>query len=241
MQILLETEHYLVINKPAGLVVHSDGKTKESTLVDWILKERPEILGVGEPMVVDGKILERSGIVHRLDRETSGAMIIAKNQKSFEFFKQQFKDRKIQKEYHSFVWGHFKQNSGIVDEPIGRSSGDFRRWQAGRGIRGESRDALTRWEMVASFEDDQNQLFSFIKLFPKTGRTHQLRVHMKWLQKPIVSDSLYAPTKSNALGFSRLALHAHKISFNDEQGKDITVDAPYPTDFSNALAIYLKT
>jgi 23S rRNA pseudouridine1911/1915/1917 synthase len=239
--LLLETTDYIIINKPEGLVVHGDGKTKELTLVDWILKSYPEIQGVGEPMVVDGKALERPGIVHRLDRETSGAMIIVKNQKSFEFFKQQFKDRKIQKEYHAFVWGHFKQTSGIVDEPIGRSSGDFRRWQAGRGIRGEQRDSLTRWEVVACFEDDQSQLFSFIKLFPKTGRTHQLRVHMKWLQKPIVSDVLYAPTKENVLGFSRVALHAYKISFVDEQGANVSVEAPYPDDFNKALAIYLKT
>jgi 23S rRNA pseudouridine1911/1915/1917 synthase len=240
MDILLETDNYIVINKPAGLVVHGDGKTDESTLVDLILKEKPEIAGVGEPMLVDGKTLDRPGIVHRLDRETSGVMIIVKNQETFEFFKQQFKDHKIQKEYHAFVWGHFKETSGLVDAPIGRSSGDFRRWQAGRGTRGEERGAITAWKVASSFEDENNDLFSLVHLFPKTGRTHQLRVHMKYLQRPIVSDSLYAPTKPQALGFSRVALHAHKISFLDQNGESVEVQAPYPADFQLALARYVQ-
>ncbi len=240
ISILFETENYLLINKPAGLVVHGDGKTDEPTLVDWILKEYPEIAGVGEPMVVDGKTLDRPGIVHRLDRETSGVMIIAKNQKAFEFFKQQFKDHKIQKEYHAFVWGHFKESSGVVNVPIGRSSGDFRRFQAGRGIRGEEREAMTRWEVVSSFMDENNENFSFMRLFPRSGRTHQLRVHMKYLQKPIVSDSLYAPTKPKALGFDRVALHARTISFVGPEGKEIMVEAPYPEDFEGAIAGYVK-
>lgn len=238
--IILETNSFVVINKPAGLVVHGDGKTDELTLVGWIIKNYPEIKGIGEPMLVDGKTLDRPGIVHRLDRETSGAIIIVKNQKAFEFFKQQFKDHKIQKEYHAFVWGHFKETSGVVNVPIGRSSGDFRRWQAGRGIRGEEREAMTRWEVVSSFVDENNENFSLMRLFPKTGRTHQLRVHMKYLQKPIVSDSLYAATKPNALGFDRVALHARKISFTDLNGQEITVEAPYPADFQSAIARYIK-
>jgi 23S rRNA pseudouridine1911/1915/1917 synthase len=240
MDILLENNDLLVVNKPAGLVVHGDGKTDEPTLVDWIIKNYPEIKGVGEPMVVDGKTLDRPGIVHRLDRETSGVMIIVKNQKAFEFFKQQFKDHKIQKEYNAFVWGHFKESSGVVNIPIGRSSRDFRRWQAGRGIRGEERDAVTRFEVVSSFTNEENENFSFMRLFPKTGRTHQLRVHMKYLQKPIVSDSLYAESKPKALGFDRVALHARVISFTDLDGQEITVEAPYPVDFEGAIAGYVK-
>lgn len=246
MDILLETENYIVINKPAGLVVHGDGKTEEPTLVDWILKERPEIAGVGEPMLVDGlsaqtgKVLDRPGIVHRLDRETSGVMVITKNQKTFEFFKQQFKDRKIEKEYHAFVWGHFSEISGTVDAPIGRNKNDFRLWQAGRGIRGEERPAITRWEVGQSFVNENDERFSFMHLYPKTGRTHQLRVHMKYLQRPIVSDSLYAPSKPQALGFSRVALHARKINFTDQEGMAVSVEAPYPNDFQVALARYVK-
>lgn len=238
--ILLETEDYLVINKPAGLVVHSDGKTNEPTLVDWILKERPTMAGVGEPMVRDGVSIDRPGIVHRLDRETSGVMILPKNQDSFLFFKEAFKDRAMKKQYHAFVWGQFKETSGSIDVPIARSAGDFRRWQAGRGTRGEERDAVTKWKVLSSFEDESHDLFSFMELSPKTGRTHQLRVHMKYLQRPIVSDTLYAPTKREALGFARVALHAHSLRFVDQKGEEIGVEAPYPSDFEAALARYVK-
>jgi 23S rRNA pseudouridine1911/1915/1917 synthase len=180
----------------------------------------------------------RPGIVHRLDEDTSGALVIAKTQQSFENLKAQFKDRKTQKEYHAFVWGHFKENEGVVDAGIGRSTGDFRRRQAGRGIRGEIREAVTRWQAVHQFNDENNDQFSFMRLFPKTGRTHQLRVHMKYLQRPIVADSLYGASKPLALGFARLALHARNISFFGLNGERVTVEAPYPLDFQQALAKY---
>ena len=237
--ILVETPDFLVINKPAGLMVHADGKEKKeqstSTLTDWILEKYPDMKGVGEPMSIDGKEIDRPGIVHRLDEDTTGALLIAKTQASFEFLKKQFQDRDIEKEYHAFVWGVFKETEGIVDAPIGRSKNDFRRWLSGRGTRGELRDAVTRWEVVGTAEED-SQHFSFMHLFPKTGRTHQIRVHMKFLQHPIVSDSFYAPTKPKALGFERLALHARTISFTAPTGEEITVTAPYPADFERALA-----
>ena len=234
--ILFENDEVVVINKPAGLMVHSDGRTKKPTLVDWILEKYPAIAGVGEPQAG----MDRPGIVHRLDEDTSGALVIAKTAESFEHLKGQFKDRETQKEYHAFVWGHFKENEGVVDEPIGRSSGDFRRWQAGRGIRGEVREAMTRWQAALQFEDENGELFSFMHLFPKTGRTHQLRVHMKYLQRPIVADSLYGPSKPLALGFHRLALHARKLTFSLLNGQEMTIEAPYPPDFAEALAKYGK-
>ncbi len=232
--ILFENDDLLVINKPSGLIVHlaTGSPNGKVTLVDWILQERPEIAGVGESQ--NG--VQRPGIVHRLDEGTSGALVIAKTQSAFEYLKQQFQDRTIEKEYHAFVWGHFKESHGIVDMPIGRNATDFRRWQAGRGSRGELRDAVTKWQAVNQFTDENDQQFSFMHLFPKTGRTHQLRVHMKYLQRPIVADKLYAPTKPVALGFDRLALHARKISFLGLSGEAITVEAPYPPDFEESLA-----
>lgn len=224
----------MVINKPAGLMVHGDGKSTKPTLVDWILKERPEIEGVGE----EQGGMARPGIVHRLDEDTSGALVIAKTAESFENLKGQFKDRETQKEYHAFVWGHFKEDQGMIDVPIGRNASDFRRWHAGRGTRGEVREAVTRWKAERQFEDENGEQFSFMHLFPKTGRTHQLRVHMKYLQRPIVADSLYGPSKPLALGFERLALHARKISFSLLNGQEMTVEAPYPEDFAQALAKY---
>lgn len=238
--ILFENEDVVVINKPAGLIVHPDGKSDKETLVDWVIANRPQIRGVGERLLIEGMTIDRPGIVHRLDEETSGALIIAKTKDAFAHLKEQFQMHQVQKEYHSFVWGHFKESSGIVDAPIGRSPSDFRRRLAGRGTRGETRAAVTAWEAAHQFEDEAGESFSLMHLFPKTGRTHQLRVHLKYLQRPIVSDKLYAPEKPPALGFSRLALHARTIGFTTTSGERITVTAPYPPDFEAALARYAK-
>lgn len=236
--ILLETQDYLVINKPAGLMVHPDGKKKVKTLTDMLLAQYPEMKGVGEPVTFNEEEIDRPGIVHRLDEETSGVLVVAKTQESFAHFKKQFMDRTIEKEYHAFVWGFMREEKGSINEPIGRNKNDFRRRHAGRGIRGESKEALTLWQCKSRIVDDTGETFSFMHLFPKTGRTHQLRVHMKYIQRPIVSDTLYAPTKPKALGFERLALHARKITFTDPRGNLVSVEAPYPDDFKAAVAKY---
>lgn len=239
-EILHETDSYIVINKPAGLVVHADGKTKERTLVDWIMENYPEMENVGEPLILTGKdgaeeIIKRPGIVHRLDRETSGVMIIAKTHDSFEFFKNAFKNRDISKTYHAFVWGHVKETEGVIDAAIARSKSDFRKWSAQRGKRGQQRSAVTNYKVLARFEDS-NQKFSFVELSPETGRTHQLRVHMKYLNHPIVGDELYGGKVFKALGFERTALHSRKIEFIDPEGEDQTFEAPYADDFLDQLS-----
>jgi 23S rRNA pseudouridine1911/1915/1917 synthase len=241
IDILFKNDDVLVINKPSGLMVHSDGKRSEPTLTDWIVEHYPDIQGVGESLVIDGVVIDRPGIVHRLDAETSGVLLIAKTADAFAYFKQQFMERAIKKEYHAFVWGHFKEVSGTVDAAIGRSPSDFRRRLAGRGVRGETRDAVTKWKAVQQFTDTEGQQFSFMHLFPQTGRTHQLRVHMQYLQRSIVADHLYASTKPDALGFSRLALHARVITFTDRLGKEIRVEAPYPEDFAVAVDQLLQS
>jgi 23S rRNA pseudouridine1911/1915/1917 synthase len=239
MQILFENNDFLVINKPAGLVVHGDGKTNKPTVVDWVLEQYPALKRVGESATFNDEEIDRPGIVHRLDEETSGALLIAKTSAAFAHFKQQFMERKVEKEYHAFVWGWFKESEGVVNVPIGRSA-DPRRRLAGRGARGELREAITKWQAVHQFTDATGEQFSFMHLFPKTGRTHQLRVHMKYLQRPIVSDHVYANTMPDALGFIRLALHARKITFMDQHGMNRVVEAPYPEDFSDAVAKYVK-
>lgn len=238
IKILVETNDYLVINKPSGLMVHPDVKKDAPTLTDWIISTHPEMKEVGEPITFDNKEIDRPGIVHRLDEETSGVLILAKTEQAFFHFKKQFMDRTIDKEYHAFVWGHFKQKEGIINEPIGRNKNDFRRRHAGRGLRGESKEAVTKWFVQKEFEDELSDKFSLMRLFPKTGRTHQLRVHMKFIQRPIVSDPLYAESKRKALGFDRVALHARKISFLDLNDQKIEVEAPYPADFESAIARY---
>jgi 23S rRNA pseudouridine1911/1915/1917 synthase len=231
--IIKETKDYILINKPAGLIVHSDGKTVEKTLCDFLLEKFPEIEDVGEPIKLnDGTLIKRPGIVHRLDRETSGIMLVALNQKSFEYYKKLFQDRAVKKTYHTFVHENIKEDSGVIDKPIGRSRNDFRQWQAGDKARGEMREAITEFKVLGRATDKS---FTFIEAKPKTGRTHQIRVHFKYIFHPLLADSLYAPERQNSLGFERLALHSRQIEFVDQEGNSVVETAPYPEDFENAL------
>lgn len=229
--ILFEDSDVLVLDKPAGLVVHADGRTEETTLVDWLIKKYPDIKNVGEPLALaDGTNLLRPGIVHRLDRETSGALVVAKNQESYLFLKRQFQDREVKKKYHAFVYGDMKEERGTITKPIGRSPADFRRYSSTRGAKGEMRDAVTWFKVIA-----HKKGFSFVEAQPKTGRTHQIRVHFKAIGYPVVSDSLYAAKRAPALGFTRTALHARSLSFRLRGGKEVAVIAPYPKDFEEAM------
>ncbi len=230
--LLYEDADTLAINKPAGLVVHRDGRTDEPTLADWISKTYPAIVGVGEPLTLsDGTAIDRPGIVHRLDRETSGVLIVAKNQESFLRLKEQFQERRISKTYHAFVHGDMKSVEGTIDRPIGRSAGDFRRWSAQRGARGELRDAVTDYTALVRARG-----FSFVEVRPKTGRTHQIRVHFKAINHPVVCDKLYGGKLGCALGFTRLALHASRIEWEGAGGERVVVEAPLPADFVRARA-----
>ncbi len=230
---IFENSEVLVINKPAGLVVHADGRTKEKNLCDWILKNYPKLKNVGEPLVLqNGTEIKRPGIVHRLDRETSGALIIAKTQKSFLNLKEQFQNKEIKKIYNTFVWGKMREEEGIIDRPIGKSSKDFRQWSAQRGARGVLREAITEYKVLES-----NGEFSYLEINLKTGRTHQIRVHMKAVNTPVVGDKLYAPKRDFALGFERVALHASLVEFSLIKGEKIKVEAKLPKDFKNALKL----
>ena len=131
-----------------------------------------------------------------------------------------------------FVYGDVKDDRGTINLPISRSSGDFRKWSAQRGGKGEEREAITYFEVLKRSPD---KTFAFVEAKPKTGRTHQLRVHFLAIHHPVIADSLYASSKPKLLGFERLALHARKIGFTDMKGEKITVEAPYPEDFQKAL------
>jgi 23S rRNA pseudouridine1911/1915/1917 synthase len=229
--VLFEDNDYIVINKPAGLVVHADGRTIEPSVASWVALRHPEMIDVGEPLVLSSGIaVVRPGIVHRLDRETSGALILAKNQNAFLHLKQQFQDRLVGKLYHTFVHGSLKEDEGEIARPIGKSSKDFRRWSAQPGARGELREALTLYRVLGRGKDT-----TFVEVEPKTGRTHQIRVHFKAIHHPVVGDKLYAENQPKRLGFDRTALHAHKITFLNVEGKSVSVEAPYPPDFVEAL------
>lgn len=233
--IIFENDNVLVINKPSGLVVHPDGRREGETLIDWILETHTTIKGVGEPLVIDHKgeklTLDRPGIVHRLDRETSGVMVVAKTQISYESLKKQFQDHTIQKEYTAIVLD-WAEDRGTVNTAIGRHPNDIRVWTTSRGARGMMRPAVTRYVTQKKFADTKGNRYSLVSLFPETGRTHQLRVHMKSIQHPIIGDGLYAPKSVGLLGFNRVALHARKLTFTDLDGKEYSFEAPMPKEFS---------
>lgn len=229
--ILYEDEHVLAISKPAGLVVHPDGKTAEPSVADWVIENRPEMRDVGEPWTSpEGETIFRPGIVHRLDRDTSGALVLCKTQASFEYMKGKFQAREVEKAYRAFVYGEMKEERGVIDRPIARSRRYFRLWSAQRGARGKEREAVTEYGVIGRAGG-----FTFVEARPKTGRTHQIRVHFKAINHPIVCDALYAPKREPALGFERLALHSFRIGFEGMDGRAVRVEAPYPADFGNAL------
>jgi 23S rRNA pseudouridine1911/1915/1917 synthase len=241
IQIIFENKNILVINKPSGLIVHSDGKTKNKTLVDWILKKYPEIENIGEKQSSNSNFL-RPGIVHRLDAQTSGILIIAKNQKTFLNLKQQFKNREIEKIYYAFVFGKFKQEHGVINTPIGKNPNDFRKFLANPKARGTLRPSITKYQVLINDE------ISYLKIIPKTGRTHQIRVHLKSINHPVICDPLYSTktelkkimNKENILNFQRLALHAYSIKLKISQTQIEKFISPFPQDFTNSLEILKK-
>jgi len=234
IETIYEDNDVVVIGKPAGMMVHPDGLSSDKTVSDWMLEQYPESKDVGEPMTLkNGKEITRPGVVHRLDKDTSGVLILAKTKKSHEYLKELFKEREVKKEYTSIVYGVPKTKKGVIDLPIGRSAQNFRMRSAQRGSRGVVRDAVTDYEVYRD-----NGEFSIVKLFPQTGRTHQLRVHMKYLNYPIVCDKLYAPKRECALGFKRMALHARRLTLTLPSGEEKTFVAEFPEDFENALTSF---
>ncbi|MEI6296618.1 MAG: RluA family pseudouridine synthase [bacterium] len=241
IKIIFEDADIVVIDKPTGISVHKDGKNAtEYTTADWVLENYPEIKGIGENIELDedGEI-DRPGIVHRLDKDTSGIMVIAKTVGSYNFLKRQFLQKNIKKVYRAIVFGEFKDNNGMIDKPIGRSSGDFRAKAVGSNARGEMREALTYYKVIERFPG-----YSLLELRPKTGRTHQLRVHLKSISKPIVCDPIYAKGKECPEWMRRLALHAVSIEI-PLQGEDTTGSRTFtselPKDFQNAISTLEKT
>lgn len=240
ISVLYEDADVLVINKPAGIRVHNDAHSSDPTVVDWFLERVPQARGVGEQQTLsDGTPMERSGVVHRLDRDTSGVLILAKHQAAHTHLKHQFKARIAKKEYRAFVYGIMKDRWGTINKAIGRSPKDFKLRSAQAGARGVLRDAVTNWELIG-----QNYSHAYLKLLPQTGRMHQLRVHLKAIDRPIVMDPLYAPanfrSEKDSLGFTRLALHAHRLELVLPNGEEQRFIAPLPQVFEEAAERLLE-
>jgi 23S rRNA pseudouridine1911/1915/1917 synthase len=227
---IYEDDNILVVYKPHGMLTHSSASSDEESVASWFVEEYPESENVGEPLVLDdGAKIQKPGIVHRLDKDTSGVLLLVKTEQAFQHIKEQFKARKVEKVYRAFVYGVFKEDAGVIDRPIGRSAKDFRLRSAQRGSRGKVREAITHYTVLGRGKNN-----SYLELRPKTGRMHQLRVHLKAVNHPIVCDSLYAPKQKHALGFSRLALHASRLEVEVQPGKVMSFEAPLPQDFIEA-------
>ena len=216
LDIIYEDYDCIVVNKAPGMAVHPAAGCVSGTLVHALLHHCPELTEVG----VEG----RPGIVHRLDKDTSGVMVVAKNHRSLQMLARQFKDRTVQKEYLALVWGKFDGHSGIIDRPIGRHRSQRKKMSC-RFACSKAREALTEWNVEKSFEvkaDSRNIIWlSLCRLRPKTGRTHQIRVHLAELGHPVVADKVYGERakpaiKSNTIisslyNFPRQALHAERL------------------------------
>lgn len=218
MQVLYEDADLVALNKPTGLATHADGRSDAPTAESWFKQAHPEVA------------LERS-YVHRLDRDTSGILLFAKHQEAYDYYRAAFSDRQVAKTYLAFVYGVPTEQRGTINFDIGRSRKDFRLRSAQPKARGRLRDALTRYEVVAELPG-----YALLQVEPQTGRTHQIRVHLKAIHHPVVADPLYAPKRENDLGLSRLALHAYRIDLPLREGGRLTLTAPVPADLAGALA-----
>ena len=176
----------------------------------------------------------RPGIVHRLDKETSGVMVVAKNQKSFDYLKSLFKNRQVEKKYVAIVFGILKNKEGKIEGEMGRSKSDFRKQSLVRGKIGvrHERYSLTFYNVIK-----ESREYSLLEVRPQTGRTHQIRVHFQAISHPIVGDKKYFFKNYKKINFPRMFLHAKEISFINTKGKRVQYIAPLPREFSELFPI----
>ncbi|MBN1939391.1 MAG: RluA family pseudouridine synthase [Candidatus Aminicenantes bacterium] len=220
LDILYADEHLAVINKPSGLLVHPGAGRRFGTLVNALLYHFPEVRGIGPE--------DRLGIVHRLDRETSGVIITARSPLSYQAMKRQFKNREVKKVYLALVWGHFRETEGTIDLPIGRH---LRNGQKFSVETRKPRVAITDYTVLKRFAE-----FDLVEARPHTGRTHQIRVHMAAGGHPVAGDRVYGPKRPRR-ELPRLFLHARKIGFrHPESEKWLEFEAPLPPDLERFLA-----
>lgn len=230
VEILYEDEDIVVVDKPAGMVVHPGAGVTGGTLVNALLHACGDLSGIG------GKT--RPGIVHRLDKETSGVMVVAKRDAVHRSLSEQFRSRETEKEYAAVVSGEMKKNSGVFVSPIGRSPSNRVKMTA---LRGGGRDAETRWEVVERLRGA-----TMVKVEPKTGRTHQIRVHFSENGFPVLADRVYGGRKSRPRGVAgdlikRHALHARRLGFTHPgTGKRIEFSAEIPEDMASLVDFLRK-
>jgi len=230
IKIIFEDENIIVIDKPAGIQMHPSATEKEKTVANWLIARYPQIKDVHDGST-EGHL--RPGIVHRLDKETSGIVVIAKNMNSLVELKSLFAQRKIIKKYIALVWGNFQERSGVIEKPIARAT-DFKKQKIAVGrIKGKAREAVTNFKILKSFEG-----FDLVEAQPKTGRMHQIRIHFFSVNHPVVGDKKYVLKKYGSLSAEsakRHLLHAKSIEFELFEKKYV-FSSEIPGDFSEFLA-----
>lgn len=239
-QIIYEDNDLLILNKPSGLVVNSSETQKDKpTLEDWVRESYSQLFADandhGDHDAGQDDFFRRAGIVHRLDKETSGVILVAKNKEAFFDLQKQFKERSVSKSYKTLVLGKLSPQNGIIENKIGRNPKNRMRFC----VTEDGKKAITEYKVLEYLKDDDNQLYSLVLVTPKTGRTHQIRVHFAFLGHPAIGDKLYTfrrRLKEDRKLINRQFLHASSLSFAHPQIKTaFRVEAELSNDLLNTL------
>lgn len=246
MEIIYEDDELLILNKKAGVIVNRSDTTKgEEAVQDFVEKHlglspyhSTKVVPEGEFKSPEETFKERSGIVHRLDKETSGILLVAKTLPSFIELQRQFRERIVKKTYLALSHGLLKPSVGEINVPVGRLEFNRKRF----GVVAGGRESVTKYKVLSTYINPKTkEPLSLVELYPQTGRTHQIRVHLKHLNRPIVSDELYAGRKvarDDRKNLSRLFLHAAGITFlHPATGKEMEIKSKLPED----LQLYLNS
>jgi len=221
IRVLKETPDYIIVNKPAGLVVHPTQHTKIITLADLITRKYPEVKTIGDDFT-------RPGIVHRLDKDVSGVMVIARTPEMFTRLKQQFHDRQVKKIYHALVHEPLHEPNGQITFKIERGKNGK---MVARPQSQEGKEAITEYTVLKNFIH-----YSYVEILLKTGRSHQIRVHFNAIGHPLAGEKLYRPKKLKSnLKLDRLFLHAHLLGFTDMNDEWHEYTSPLPSELTDIL------
>lgn len=228
LKIIYEDGDVVVINKQPDISVHPSINEPGGTLVNALIARYPGLRGIGEDPL-------RPGIIHRLDKDTSGILVVAKNQKTFDFLKKEWQSGRVIKKYFALVWGRFDKTNGEIKSELARSTKDFRKRMIVRPEKNKSKKitgklAITEYKVIKKYQN-----FSLIEVYPKTGRTHQIRIHMASIGHPIVGDEVYGAKKELPGGLKRQFLHANYLSFS-LFNKKMAFEADIPEDLEQVLA-----
>tara|TARA_B100001971_G_C18112426_1_gene494938 strand:- start:126 stop:821 length:696 start_codon:yes stop_codon:yes gene_type:complete len=224
LTILYQDNELAVIDKEAGMPVLREGPGTDKTVADLIIDEMPEALGEEY----------RYGIVHRLDKDTSGVLLVAKTKEMYEYLQEQFQTRKVKKEYTTLVTGIVKENNMSINAPLGRAPSDRRKQKAyslNDPTAQDKREAITEYRVIQRFKD-----YTLLSVFPKTGRKHQLRAHLTYINHPIAGDKLYAfKNQPVPEGLERQFLHATSLSIALPSGTSKEFHSELPQDLKTVL------